>query len=325
MTAAATWATTLGLLTLGTAATLLGTLVFGGPHAPMPLASINTPFVQVDYTSLPALRHYTARDGTALAWRHYAPADPLAGKRRVVLVHGSAGHGASMHTLAQALAEAGFTVATLDLRGHGGSGMRGRIGYIGQLEHDVGDFLRAEPHPGPQTLLGFSSGGGFALRFAASEHGALFERYVLLAPFLHQDAPTAKPAGRAWAAVGLPRTIALAWLNGLGITRWNHLPVLAFALDERARAQLTPEYGFALAMNFRPHEDYRGDIRQASGRVQVLVGDSDELFDADAYGPLFAPPGGAAPVTVVPGVGHVGLVVDPAGIQAAVQACRPAA
>lgn len=325
MAAVATWAAALGLLALGTAAALLGALAFGGPHAPTPLASINPPFAGADYTALPALRHYTARDGTALAWRHYAPAAALAGQHRVVLVHGSAGHGASMHALAHALAQAGFTVAALDLRGHGGSGTRGRIGYIGQLEHDVEDFLHAEPHPGPQTLLGFSSGGGFALRFAASGHGALFERYVLLAPFLHQDAPTAKPAGRAWAAVGLPRTIALAWLNGLGVTRWNHLPVLAFALDERARAQLTPAYGFALAMNFRPHEDYRDDIRQALGRVQVLVGAGDELFDARAYGPLFAPPGGAAPITVVPGVGHIGLILDPAGIRAAVQACGPAA
>lgn len=312
----ATVSTAAGLLAVGAATALLCAVALGGPQTPPPLGNINTPFAGADYSTLPALRHYTARDGTALAWRHYAPAAAQATGRRIVLVHGSAGHGASMHTLAQALAQAGLAVAALDLRGHGGSGPRGQIGYIGQLEHNVEDFLRAEPHAGTQTLLGFSAGGGFALRVAARAQGALFDRYVLLAPFLHQDAPTARPAGRAWVAAGLPRLRALGAVNGLGITRWNHLPVLAFALDGRVRAQLTPEYSFALATNFRPHGAWRDDIRRAAARVRVVVGEDDELFDARAYGPLFA-----ASVTTVPGTGHIGLILDPAGVHAAVQAC----
>lgn len=295
---------------------VLGAVAFGGPRRPAPLASINLPFAQADYTALPAMQHYVARDGTTLAWRHYAPATAQPVGRRVVLLHGSAAHGASMHVLAQALAQAGFTVAALDLRGHGESGMHGQIGYVGQLEHDVEDFVRAEPHDGPQTLLGFSSGGGFALRLAAGEHGALFDRYVLLAPFLHQDAPTARPSAPTWAAVGLPRLLVLGALNQLGITRWSHLPVLAFALDGQEHARLTPAYSHALAMNFRPHEDYRSDIRRAANRVRVLVGQDDELFDAHAYGPLFG-----RPATIAPGTGHAGLVLEPRGVHAAVQAC----
>ena len=303
-------------LAAATGLSILAALTLGGPTRPAPLDSINTPFAQVDYSALPAPRHTIARDGTALAWRYYAPATPANG-RRVVLVHGSAGHSQSMHVLAQALAQAGFTVAALDMRGHGGSGTRGQIGYVGQLEHDVEDFVRAEPHAGPQTLLGFSSGGGFALRFAASSSSALFDRYVLLAPFLHQDAPTTRPVSAPWVNVGVPRLLALVALNGLGITRWNHLPVLAYAATDLPQAQLTPEYDHALALNFRPHWDYQADIRHAKGRMRVVAGTADELFDAQAYRPLFVP----APVDTVPGVGHIGLILEPAGVQAAVRAC----
>jgi pimeloyl-ACP methyl ester carboxylesterase len=307
---------TAALLAIAAGLLMLAALTLGSPRRPAPLDSINTPFAHVDYSALPALRHYTARDGATLAWRHYAPAAPESG-RRVVLVHGSAGHSASMHVLAQALAQAGFTVAALDMRGHGSSGTHGQIGYIGQLEHDVEDFVRAEPHVGPQTLLGFSSGGGFTLRFAASGHSALFDRYVLLAPFLHQDAPTAQPVDAPWVDVGLPRLLALMALNGLGITRWNHLPVMAFAVTDLPQAQLTPEYAYALALNFRPHEDYQDDIRRTAGRIRVVIGTDDELFDAHAYRLLFAP----APVETVPGTGHIGLILQPSGIQAAVRAC----
>lgn len=307
---------TIAILVVATGLLILCATAFGGPRRPAPLASLNRPFAHADYSALSELLCYTARDGATLGWRHYmvSAMQPLG--RRIVLVHGSAGHSASMHTLAQALAQAGFCVAALDLRGHGASGPHGQISYIGQLEHDVEDFLRAAPHAGPQTLMGFSSGGGFALRFAASAHGALFERYVLLAPFLHHNAPTALPASRAWVNVGLARLLALDALNRLGIARWNHLPVLAFALDEQRQTQLTPQYAYALAVNFRPHANYRDDIRRTVDRVRVLVGQNDELFNAQAYCALFA-----QPVITVPGAGHTDLVLGSRGVHAAVQAC----
>jgi hypothetical protein len=52
------------------------------------------------------------------------------------LVHGTAGPGTSMHALAEALRAAGVTAYVLDIRGHGGSGRRGDIDYIGQLVAD---------------------------------------------------------------------------------------------------------------------------------------------------------------------------------------------
>ncbi|MEO7953518.1 MAG: alpha/beta fold hydrolase, partial [Polaromonas sp.] len=161
----------------------------GGPKPIAALASINEPFAHVDYSGIPDVQRYPARDGTALAYRHYAPGASGTGTRRIVLVHGSSASSRSMHPLARALTAAGFTVDALDMRGHGDSGPHGQAAYVGQLEDDLQDFMRAVPFSGPSTLLGFSSGGGFVLRLAGGARQSLFDRYVLLSPFLRYNAP----------------------------------------------------------------------------------------------------------------------------------------
>lgn len=309
------------LLTLAVVLGLAAAIAWGGPKPIAALPSINEPFARLDYTALPAPHHYTARDGTRLAWLLYPPAAQPTHGRRIVLVHGSSARAHSMHVLAMALAGAGFDVAALDLRGHGDSGPRGHIAYLGQLEDDVEDFLRAVPHHGPSTLLGFSSGGGFVLRFAASERQALFDRYVLLSPFLHHTAPTNRPANGGWVSVGLPRYIALTVLNRFGITAWNHLPVMRFGLNEVAQALLTPAYDYTLATNFRPRDNYRADIRRLSAPVRLLAGTDDELFETTRFEAVFADAGHPVAVTLIPGVNHIGLTLAPAAVQAVVRAC----
>ena len=315
--------TAIVLLTL--MAGLGGALIWVGPKDIAPLPSINNPFRGLDNSRLPPAQQYTARDGTALAWRSYSPARSAesAQQRRVVLVHGSSAHGQSMHVLAQALAAEGYAVAALDMRGHGASGPRGQVAYVGQLEDDMEDFLRTVPHAGPQTLMGFSSGGGFALRFAASNRQALFERYVLLSPYLHHNAPTARPGkGGTWVSVGLPRIVALTMLNRVGISRWNDLAVLRFALNDEARRLLTPSYSFALMTNFRPHDDYRNDIRQARGTVCIVAGQDDELFYADRFADLFAQTGKPVPVTLLPDINHILLTLDATAVRTVARACK---
>lgn len=312
------------LTLLACTAVLAAAIAWGGPRDIQPLASINDPFAGVDWRGIPGTQRYSARDGTSLAWYSY-PATTTATKgepvRRVVLVHGSSSRAHSIHVLARALAAQGYAVAALDMRGHGESGERGQLAYIGQLEDDVEDFLNAVPHPGPQTLMGFSSGGGFALRFAGSARQGLFDHYVLLAPFLHQDAPTSRPDTGGWASVGLPRLVALTLLNRAGVTRWNGLPVLRFALDDASRAGLTPSYSYHLATNFRPHDDYESDIRNARGSLCIVAGQDDELFHADRYAAVFESAGKRVPVTLVPGANHIGLTLNP---QAAASVARHA-
>ena len=299
-------------------------VAWGGPKDIPPLASINNPFRDVDYSKVPKMQRYTARDGTSIAWYGYTPAHSATADtaRRVILVHGSSARGQSMHVLAQALAAEGFAVAALDMRGHGESGVRGQAAYVGQMEDDVEDFLRAVPHNGPQTLMGFSAGGGFALRFAGDARQDLFDRYVLLSPFVHHNAPTSRPDSGGWASVGLPRIVALTVLNQIGISRWNDLPVLRFALNDVARSLLTPSYSYTVATNFRPHNDYQNDIRNARGTVCIVAGQDDELFYADRFAELFAQAGKPVPVTLVPGVNHMGLTLDAVAVQAVAQACK---
>ena len=180
------------------------------------------------------MSHFKAKDGTSLAYRVYTPS--LEGSRgSVVLVHGSSASSNSMHVLATAFAKAGLSAFALDIRGHGESGRKGDIDYIGQLEDDLDAFVRAVRPPQPSTLVGFSSGGGFVLRFAGSQRQTEFGSYLLLSPYLSPDAPNYRPGSGGWVNVGVPRVIAISLLNTVGVLAFNHLTVTSFALSEEAK------------------------------------------------------------------------------------------
>ncbi len=312
---------TVGVVLAALVVALALAILLGGPRRLTPMESIESPFLRVDFSRLPPSSRFTARDGRALAYRAY-PASGLVRRGSVVLVHGSSASSQSMHPLAAALAEAGFDGYALDVRGHGESSTRGRIDYVGQLEDDLEDFVAAVAPSHPRLLLGFSSGGGLALRFAGSPRQRLFDGYVLLSPFLHQEAPTSRPDSGGWVSVGVPRFVALTMLDRLGIRWFSDLPVMAYAVFPRDVDLLTPSYSLALAANFRPDADWRGDIRRASQPITVLAGAGDEVFRPERFADAFAEAGRAVPVTIVPGVGHVGLTVESVGTNAVVDAVR---
>jgi alpha-beta hydrolase superfamily lysophospholipase len=313
--------TTAGLV-LALGAVLALCITLGGPRWPEPLDSVNAPYAAVDYGGLPEVRYLEAADGALLGHRTYVPAVDVPGRGSVVLVHGSSGSSLGMHPLARALAAAGFAVHALDMRGHGGSGAKGHIAYVGQLEDDVAAFMARVRPVAPVTLMGFSSGGGFALRFAASSRQGLFHSYLLLSPFLGQDAPTAREDGGGWVAVGLPRLIALSLLNAVGVQAFNHLPVLRFGLNEVAQAMLTPEYDYALATNFRPEADYMASLRRAGQPAALVAGADDDLFHADRFEAVVRAAGKDWPVTLLPGVAHIPLTLDTTPIAAIVAAAE---
>src|SRR5262252_1673104 len=294
-----------------------GLIVFGGPRTPPPMASITDPFASVDFSDLPPLATFTARDGTKLAYRSYTSAATTAGQGSVVLIHASSATGSSMQPMAKALSAAGYRVYALDIRGHGAAGRKGQIAYIGQLEDDLADFIQAVSPPQPITLAGFSSGGGFAIRFAASKQQNLFQSYLLLAPFLSPDAPTTRPGSGGWASVGLPRIIAIATLNGFGIRAFNSLPVLRFAVNENAKAILTPEYSYALTMNFGPQRDYLADLRNMHQPFHILIGANDEVYYPDRFAEVLKQAAKDIPVTIIPGVDHIQLILSPVAFEKA--------
>ena len=306
-----------------TAAVLVGVfaaaIAFGGPKPPAPMASINNPFKSVDFSELPALLRFTAKDGAALAYRYYSPIGATA-QGSIVLVHGSSASSNSMHVLAKAYAKAGYAAYALDIRGHGGSGPKGKITYIGQLEDDLESFTHAVSLPKPATLAGFSSGGGFVLRFAGSARQDEFQNYLLLSPYLGRDAPTVRPGSGGWVNVGIPRVMAVTVLNLVGIRAFNDMPVVSFALNEEAKSLLTPEYSFALAANFQPKTDYEANIKAVHQPCAVLAGTSDEAFYTDKLESTVRKQGKNWPVTLLPGVGHIPLTLDSNAVNAAVAA-----
>jgi non-heme chloroperoxidase len=300
---------------------LAAALAFGGPTRPPPMRSISDPFKDVDFSSLPPLGRYAARDGALLAYRFYAPAASQAGRGSVVLVHGSSADSQSMHPLAQSLARAGFAVYALDMRGHGGSGPHGDIAYVGQLDDDLADFMQAEHPAHPRTLVGFSAGGGFAIRVAGGARQTLFDNYLFMAPYTNRRAPNYRPAAGGWLSVGVSRLVAIRLLNRVGITAFNHLTTVDFAVTDEPKAQLTPSYSYALATNFQPRADYRQNIRDIHEPAAVLDGQDDEVFIAGKFAQVFAEAGRPdIPVTLVPGAGHITLTLAPAARAVAVSA-----
>jgi pimeloyl-ACP methyl ester carboxylesterase len=293
-------------------------IAFGAGAPPPPMRSITHAAAAIDRSDLPPVARFLARDGQQLAYRVY-PASP---EKIAILIHGSAGNGTILHPAAKALRKAGITAFTLDMRGHGESGKNGDVRYIGQLEDDLADFVAhmriRYPRP-PITLIGHSLGGGFALRVAASPINHLFNRYILLAPYLRFDAPTTRGATTSrWSKVFIPRLIGLQILHALGIDWFSGLPVMAFALPAEVHGART--YSYRLLTNFAPDFDYLGDFRRANAMIYVLVGKNDEVFFADKFASTLAPVKQYARVEVIPGLGHMALVTDPVGLAALVKA-----
>lgn len=117
-------------------------ITFGGPTQPAPMQSVSDSFKGVDLSGLPPIQKYGARDGTQLAYRIYRPAAG-AFNGSVVLVHGSSAQSISIHPLATGFSHAGYVAYALAVRGHGEPGERGHVTYIGQLEDDLEDFMKA--------------------------------------------------------------------------------------------------------------------------------------------------------------------------------------
>lgn len=282
------------------------------PKSPPVMESIAAPFRTMDFKTLPPVSHYSARDGAKLAYRSYPVANA---KQKVVLIHGSSAGSSSMHILAEYLQRNDLNVYALDMRGHGESGRRGDINYVGQLEDDLEDFVnRLFKGENNLTLIGLSSGGGFVLRFAGSDRQQLFNRYIALAPFIRYDAPTTRPNNGEWASASIPRIIAITILGPAGQKWLGHLPVIAFGINPQTTRYQTAMYSYRLWSNFGLHYDYNADLKAIKQPLTVIVGDKDELFYPQKYLSVFAQVQPHAEIQIVPGVGHITLTTEPIGL-----------
>jgi pimeloyl-ACP methyl ester carboxylesterase len=302
---------------VGVVAVLI-TVLIAAPLTRLPeLRSVSETARAVDRSTMPRFELFQARDGTELAYRHY-PARGASVERVAIVVHGSSGSSPSVHALADALAARGVETYAVDMRGHGASGTRGDIRYVGQLEDDLVDFVaivRKTNPTAPLTLLGHSSGGGFALRVAGSPIQNLFARTVLLAPYLGYEAPSSRQDAGGWASADIPRILALQALRKVGIDCCEALPTLAFAVPPDSGKILVPAYTERLRRNFGTR-GYRIDLAAATRPLTIFAGADDELMIADKYAEAVNGITPAVDVKLIDGINHMGIVSTPRAVSA---------
>ena len=229
-------------------------------------------------------------------------------------------YGQQFDALLPALAKHADVIAP-DLRGHGPQAkLRGDVAYIGQLEDDIADLIDLYARPEQKIVLaGHSSGGGLAIRFLAGAHGDRVTSAILLAPFLKYNAPTMRPNAGGWSRPLVRRFIGLSLLNAVGVTVLNHLTVLQFAFPEFVlntvhKVALTRSYTYRMNLSYEPRSDYLSDIA-ALPRFDLIVGQDDKFFIADAFKPLMRAVTDKGQYHMIQTRGHLNLLYAPETLQ----------
>jgi pimeloyl-ACP methyl ester carboxylesterase len=308
------------LVAVGLCAIVFAALLAYPLSRPPVLNSIRDGALAVDQSGLPNATHFQASDGTSLAYRLYAAADG-SDRTLAILIHGSAGGSTGMNEIAKRLAADNVVVVAPDVRGHGESGTRGDIGYIGQLGSDLADLvaeLRRRYANAHFALLGFSSGGGFALRAAAGRLRGDFDRVVLVSPYLGYNAPSTRSSATSaqWADIDAPRILALAALRRVGLTCCEALPVIAFAVAPGSEKYVTPVYSYRLLINFSAPPGLAAAFRRLNVPTTIIAGDKDELMQSDKYSEVVSGVEPAVNVQILPGLGHMDMLHAPAALEA---------
>lgn len=339
------------LCAVGAVALILTAMIATPLQRPPEMRSVSDSAKGIDWSTLPPLERFQARDGTWIGYRHYAAkafsSEVEAGSREenaskqesgapfrshrngngsggpatgggAIFIHGSSGSSGTVnHALTHAIAARGVETWALDIRGHGGSGTRGDIGYVGQLEDDLVDFvahLRKTAPDLPLTLIGHSAGAGFSLRVAATPiMQDMFVRTVLLAPYLGYDAPTNRPNAGGWASIDLPRFFGLTALRKLGIDCCSQLPVLALAVPPTSAKYLVSTYSDRLMRNYATR-GYRLDLPATTRPVTIFGAAEDEMMISDKYAEAVHAVKPSVDVKIIDGINHMGIVTQPKAI-----------
>ncbi|HZQ02194.1 MAG TPA: alpha/beta hydrolase [Reyranella sp.] len=259
---------------------------------------------------IPPVQRVTARDGAPLVYRAY-PGRP---ERIVLLIHGSTGTSLDMHKVALALQAAGATAYALSLRGHGGSGRTsGDVSYIGQLDDDLADFMKALglDKPGTnRTLIGYSAGGGFALRIASGRMRASFDDYIVISPFVTAFTEIRGRHIGPWANRASLRIVGLLGLERLGLPWFEDLTVVRYAVDPRPDGRHTPSYTYRMQRSLQA-DDWRRDLAHIESLTVILTSDEDDLTNAGRLGSIDNP---HLKLRLIRGIEHDQMVADPKAV-----------
>jgi hypothetical protein len=93
-------------------------------------------------------------------------------------------------------------------------------------------------------------------------------------------------------------------------------------VSENAKAILTPEYSYSLAMNFLPQRDYMANLRSMQQPFRILIGANDEVYYPDRFAEVLRQAGKDSPVTVIPGVDHIHLILSQAAFEKSLEALK---
>jgi pimeloyl-ACP methyl ester carboxylesterase len=307
------------LCAVGAVALILTAMIATPLTRPPEMMSVSDSAKGIDWSTLPPMERFQARDGSWIGFRHYAASGSATGTG-AIFIHGSSGSSATVnHALTHAMAARGVETWALDIRGHGGSGTRGDIGYVGQLEDDLVDFVaevRKTAPDLPLTLVGHSAGAGFSLRVAATPIVQdMFVRTVLVAPYLGYDAPTNKPDSGGWVSVDIPRILGLTALRKLGIDCCAQLAVLAFAVRPNYEKILVSSYSDRLMRNFATR-GYRLDLPAVTHPMTIFGGAEDEMMISGQYAATVQAIKPSVDVKLIDGVNHMGMVTVPKAVNA---------
>ena len=262
---------------------------------------------------------FTMRDGTRLNAQYY-PGDS---QEIILMLHGVTGNNRLLNEPAGMIRDAtNASVYTLDLRGHGNSGgERGNVDYIGQYEDDLADtiaVIRVNHTEHELIVLGYSMGGAIALRHAA-QNNEIVEGYILVAPNLGQDAPTANtgetpetnPDEEPFFQLHIPRIIGIAMYEQMGIRAFNGLPTMFFNLPE----PFVNSYSYSAMMNSTP-DDYARAFEAIDVPLLVIVGSNDETMIADAFPAMLDDVAPEGEIHIVAGENHGSIRYSTAFIEA---------
>lgn len=205
-------------------------------------------------------------------------------------------------SLATALVDAGFRVATMDLRGHGDSDA------TFDAYDDVaagGDLIALAKHLGGQTVFIGNSMGAGAACWAAAEEPHLTGGLVLLGPFVRDGA--ANPLGALVFRLALLRpwgpTAWRAYFSSLYPTRRD--AEFESHMTEVTRSLRRTAYWEAFRATTRTsHAPVEARLGQVRAPTLVVMGDKDPDFPDPAAEANWIAQRLACEVLIVAGAGH---------------------
>jgi acylglycerol lipase len=214
------------------------------------------------------------RGGVKLFTRSWRPAETP--RAVVVLVHGLKSHGGLFEWAAERLAEHGFAVYALDLRGHGKSG--GERLFIEKFEDYISDVdavvqhARAQ-HPAlPIFVLGHSAGGVvssvYALEHQNDLAGFVCESFA-------QEVPT--PAAVLSAVKALSRIAPRLGVFALKNEHFSRDPAFVERMNDDPLIERRPYPSKTVAEIRRAEERLAGSFPRMTLPVLILHGTRDRV------------------------------------------------